>query len=606
MAFGTNGQLWPNATIPYEIDEGDFPEGSPERAEIDKAIKEWNDNTVIRLIPKVDEDDYVVFEDTDDPNTPCVAVSVGRGSRRQSITCDLEAGDFDAGNLMHEIGHAVGFNHEAQRQDREQFITVNEENIRQGKEDQFEPIEGRILTDYDCGSIMHYSAMAFAVGSEPTIVALSPRCAQQIGQRDRLSGRDVWGASLLYGIPMQFVVVWEDDSNDNKFFNILASGLAGKGRRCMGPLTINRLEANQQRAPEVGMAGNRNMVFVWADDHDGNGFFEIKMRGFGANGRQLFSQRTVNTDAAGQQLAPHVAVANDGRFVVVWQDDTDRNRFFQIKARGFESNGAQRFSQRTINTQARGQQTAPRVAIAPDGFFVVLWEDDEDGNGFTNIRMRGFNADGTERWNERQVNVRSSGQQRRPRIAMGPFGDFVVVWENDADKNGVFQIHMRAFTADGNEKFSEKTVNVVARGQQLEPDVAVDDVFRPVVVWADDRDRNGFFQIRMRGFESDGRERLSERTVNTDPDGQQRRPAIAMEANGRFIVAWEDDKDNDGKANILVRGFSSDGSELYSTRGVSNITENPNDPNLHLPLGHRGRPRVAAPAMSWFDVFNPL
>jgi hypothetical protein len=81
MAFGTNGQLWPNATIPCEIDEGDFPEGSPERAEIDKAIKEWNDNTVIRLIPKVDEDDYVVFEDTDDPNTRCAAVSVGRGSR---------------------------------------------------------------------------------------------------------------------------------------------------------------------------------------------------------------------------------------------------------------------------------------------------------------------------------------------------------------------------------------------------------------------------------------------------------------------------------------------------------------------------------------------
>jgi hypothetical protein len=39
-----------------------------------------------------------------------------------------------------------------------------------------------------------------------------------------------------------------------------------------------------------------------------------------------------------------------------------------------------------------------------------------------------------------------------------------------------------------------------------------------LVVWADDRDRNGFFQIRMRGFESDGRQRLSERTVNTDPD----------------------------------------------------------------------------------------
>lgn len=238
---------------------------------------------------------------------------------------------------------------------------------------------------------------------------------------------------------------------------------------------------------------------------------------------------------------------------------------------------------------------APRIAIAPDGFFVVVWEDDADKNGFNNIRMRGFNHDGTERWSERQVNVRSSGQQRRPQIAMGPFGDFVVVWEDDADGNRVFQIRMRAFKSDGSEKFSERTVNVVARGQQLEPDVAVDDVFRPVVVWADDRDQNGFFQIRMRGFESDGSERVSERTVNTDSDGQQRRPGIAMEANGRFTVAWEDDPDNDGRADILVRGFSANGTELFATRHVSNI-----------PGGHKGRPRITARAMDFLDLLNPF
>jgi len=590
MAFGTNGQLWPNTTIPYEIDEADFPEGSADRTAIDQAIKEWNDNTVIRLVQRADEADYIVFEDTD---TTCTS-GVGRKVGRQPISCDLEGGGFSTGSLIHEIGHAVGFNHEAQRPDREQFITVNDENISSGKEDQFEPTDGRILTDYDCGSIMHYPAMAFSSNGEPTIVASSAKCAQEIGQRDRLSGRDVWGASLLYAIPMHFVVVWEDDSNNDGFFDIHASGFAEKGRRCMGPLTVNRLVANQQRTPEVGMAGNRNMVFVWADDHDGNGFFQIKMRGFGANGRQLFSQRTVNVDAAGQQIAPHVAVANDGRFVVVWQDDTDKNDFFQIKVCGFESDGSQRFSQRTVNVHARGQQTAPRVAIAPDGFFVVVWEDDADGNGLKNIRMRGFQADGTERWGERRVNVRKRGQQQQPKIAMGPFGDFVIVWENDAEDDGFFQIRMRAFNADGKEKFSERTVHQKAKGQQIEPDVAVDDVFRPVVVWSDDKG-DGYFNIRMRGFESDGRERLSERKVNTDADGQQRRPRIAMEANGRFTVAWEDDKNKDGQADILVRGFSANGHEIYSTRHVSSILG-----------GHKGHPCVTAPALSLFDPLNPF
>jgi hypothetical protein len=468
---------------------------------------------------------------------------------------------------------------------------------------------GRLLTDYDCASIMHYPRHSTNCGD----ITVNTRGCNGFGQTLRLSGRDVWGASLLYDIPTHSVVVWEDDSagtdttgvidmhapGGNGMFDIHASGIAQNGRRTCGPLRVNKWVANQQRTPAVGMDGNRNMVFVWADDHDGNQFFEIKMRGFGADGRQLFSQRKVNLRGTGQQIAPDVAVANDGRFVVVWQDDTDNNRVFQIKMRGFNNNGSEHFSQRTVNTQARGQQSAPRVAIAPDGFFVVVWEDDADRNGFNNIRMRGFHANGTERWSERQVNVRSSGQQRRPRIAMGPWGDFVVVWEDDADNNKFFNIHMRAFTADGKEKFSERSVNTRAAGQQFDPDVAVDDVFRPVVVWADDRDKNGYFQIRMRGFESDGRQRLSERVVNTDSDGQQCRPAIGMEANGRFVVAWENDAD--GRADILVRGFNSNGSELYRTKHVSNIQIS----NRNVD-GHRGLPRVAMPAMSAFAPLNPF
>ena len=579
MAFGTNGQLWPNATIPFEIDSGDFPIGSADRRSVEDAINHWNNNSVIRLIPRSGEVDFVVFTDT---GTQCQS-GVGRRSGQQVLTCDLEA-NFNAGNVMHEIGHVVGFFHEQKRPDRGSFVTVGSNSdatncaIRTGE---------RILTDYDCDSIMHYGT-----GACGGITPVAGGCAN-IGQRTRLSGRDIWGASLLYDVPMRSVVVWADDSDNNTFFQVHASGFSESGRRCCGPLTVNKLAANQQHSPAVGMAGNRDLVFVWADDTDGNNLYQIKLRCFGANGRQRISQRTVNTTASGNQIAPDVAVHDAGHFVVVWQDDMDGNNVYQIKARGFNSDGSERFSQRTVNTRARGQQKAPCVAIAPDGFFVVAWEDTVDN--VTNIRMRGFRADGTERWNEIRVNGRNRGSHKGPRIAMGPFGDFVVVWADDADGNGLSQIRMRAFTADGHEKFSERTVNETAAGQQFEPDVAVDDVFRPVVVWADDRDRNGFFQIRMRGFESDGTERISERTVNTDSAGQQRQPSIGMEASGRFTVAWVDDPDNDGLGDILVRGFSANGEERFTTQQVSNISG-----------GHKGNPRVAAPAMSLFDPFNPF
>jgi hypothetical protein len=580
MAHGVNGRSWPSATIPYEIDSGDFPIGSADRAEVERAITEWNDSTVMRLVPHNDESDFIVFQDTGTTANS----QVGRISGQQVINCDLEGG-FDAGNLMHEIGHAVGLFHEHQRPDRGSFIQVGDNSDRDC------PVRDstRILTDYDCGSIMHYPT-----GSDCSISLIAGGCSS-IGQRVRLSGRDVWGASLLHDVGIRTVVAWHDDSDGNGFGQIHMSALADNGKHCAGPIAVNTSASGQHLRPEVGMSGDRNMIFVWEDDTDNNKVFQIKMRGFRSNGRQLFSQRTVNTISAGQQLRPHVSVARDGRFVVVWQDDSDGNGSFQIRVRGFNANGTERFSERTVNTVATGTQTNPRVAIAPDGYFVVVYEDDCNKNGIADVRMRAFNHDGSERWSDRRASTGRTGDQRKPRIAMGPFGDFAVVWEDDTDGNKFYQIHMRGFDSNGNQKIAQRTVNNRAAGQQFNADVAVDDVSRPVVVWSDDRDRNTFFQIRMRGFESNGSERISERTVNTDADGQQERPRICMEANGRFVVAWEDDKDNDRLFNVLYRGFNADGSQRFTTRQVSNI-----------PGGTKVLPCIATQAMDSWDVFNPF
>ncbi|MFE6925431.1 M12 family metallopeptidase [Nocardia sp. NPDC057663] len=553
MAYGVKNRLWKTATIPYEINSDDFPPGSQMRVVIDQAIDHWNSRTVMRFVPRANETDYVVFDD----HGSCFS-EIGRVGGRQSISCTANNSAGNIGGLLHEMGHAVGFIHEHQRPDRSSHVTVGASTdgnctIANG---------GWFLTDYDCESVMHYPLPTDCGG-------MTPKAGCTLKPRQRLSGRDVWGASVLYIFPLEAVVVWEDDSDGNGLFEIHAAGTAAPhGRQYFGPITVNQSARGQQKTPEVGMGGFGEMVFVWADDTDGNGFYQIVMKAFG-HGRQTISERTVNVDSTGQQVNPHVAVAGKS-IVVVWQDDSDSAGSYRIKVRGFDSSGNQTIPQRTVSTFIT-RQTKPRVAAAADGSFVVVWESDPDGNGNADLRMAGFGSDGTTRWGEKTVHKGGAGgQHRQAQIAMRPTGDFAVVWADDTDGNGHYQIHMRGFKADGSQQFPETAVNLNAAGQQIEPDIAVNDS-RVVVVWADDADRNGKFEIMMRGFNWTGVERLAETTVNTDSTGQQRRPRIGIDQTRNITVAWTDDPESDGSTDILVRGLDLKGAERFATRHVAGI-----------------------------------
>ena len=158
---------------------------------------------------------------------------------------------------------------------------------------------------------------------------------------------------------------------------------------------------------------------------------------------------TVNTDESGQQILPDIAMDGSGDFVVVWQDDKDGNGKYQIYARGFDANGAEGFPDMTVNSVSTGQQLKPAIAMDGSGNFVVLWEDDKDGNGTYQVYARGFDAGGVERFGDRAVNTDSTGQQLAPAIAIDGDGNFIVAWEDDVDDNDFYQIVVRGLDASG-------------------------------------------------------------------------------------------------------------------------------------------------------------
>ncbi|XP_036832944.1 astacin-like metalloprotease toxin 5 isoform X1 [Oncorhynchus mykiss] len=103
----------------------------------------------------------------------------------------------NVGNLCHELMHALGLHHEHTRPDRDQYITIQWDNVVSGKEENFKVKEGDTQDlPYDYDSIMHYGTYYFSSNRNPTID--SKKSGVQIGQRNHLSPLDIARLNKLY------------------------------------------------------------------------------------------------------------------------------------------------------------------------------------------------------------------------------------------------------------------------------------------------------------------------------------------------------------------------------------------------------------------------
>ncbi|CAG2110890.1 unnamed protein product [Medioppia subpectinata] len=192
MATKEENRKWLNGRVPYVISD---TFSANNKALILSAIENFKNNTCVTFERRTPQDvDYVLITGGQGCNSP-----VGRQGRAQNVT--LGEGCLYLHTILHELMHSIGFLHEHQRYDRDDYIVIHWQNIRRGMEYEFNKIERSNSTDleleYDYKSVMQYEGTAFSKNARPTMEA--KQNATKLGSELGFSELDKIRINRFYG-----------------------------------------------------------------------------------------------------------------------------------------------------------------------------------------------------------------------------------------------------------------------------------------------------------------------------------------------------------------------------------------------------------------------
>ncbi len=338
--------------------------------------------------------------------------------------------------------------------------------------------------------------------------------------------------------------------------------------------TLNTFTTSDQDEPAIASNGSNKFVAVWSSNtQDGasHGIYGQRLDGAGAKAGNEFH---ISSTTSGDQFTPDVAMAADGSFVVVWEGQgTSGADDHGIFAQRFNADGSTAGNEFQINVSTFASQLEPQVKMnQTTGDFVVVWSTNITG---TNVRMRRFSANGTA-LDASDISLPGGRHFSDVDVAIASDGIFVVVWDNDSNEQGGTDtsglgIYAQRYNANGTTAGNAFQVNTTEANGQSRPRIEFDANNRFTIVWSSDGQDGDSGAIVMRTFNADGTAFSAEAIVNTTTSGEQYLPEIAIDGSNRRVIAWRNKGGGFGGVDFAARVMAADGSTLSNevTRDVS-------------------------------------
>lgn len=342
------------------------------------------------------------------------------------------------------------------------------------------------------------------------------------------------------------VIVWNNRSSSPYLY---ARRYDPWGRpRDSSPIRIAQSREDFASDPDVGMAADGSFVVAWGHTDDGAGS-GIIARAFNADGTARGNEFIANAHTTGFQSTPAIGVAANGSFVIAWSDLSGRDgNAHGVYHRRFNADASPRaLTDQLVNDGATsGRQNQPDVAANNESYAIVYTDESgRDGNDH-GVYGRLYSQDGSY-YGLQQLHLNTNGRQNMPAVAMAGDSDFVVSWTSAGHDGSGTGVHWRRFFYQpGNVNgfgvqpdSSEEVANTYTSLNQGTPAIAMNAGGDFVIAWdsaSQDGTPTGVYAQRYDGryAEPVG----SEFKLDTTTSGNQYAPALALSANRRVTAVW--------------------------------------------------------------------
>ncbi len=372
---------------------------------------------------------------------------------------------------------------------------------------------------------------------------------------------------------------------------------------------INATASIGQTVPSVAMDANGDYVVAWSKQESPKSsyIYDVEARVYNAAGQPQTGEITVATVAG--VAKPSVAMDSNGDFVVSWQVLNKSTYLYGVSARRFNLAGAPQGSALTINdgSSDAASGSIPRVAMDSAGDFVIAFQGyDSNSHG---VFAQRFNSSGAAQGSIFRVNTPQNDNQGAPSIGMDSTGNFVIAWL-DGGSTQTAGVYAQRYNSSGVAQGSNTAISTDPGASN--PSVAMEPTGQYVIAWQFTQTANTP-GIEAQRFDASGNNLTGVVAVSTPESYFQSHPAVAIDGEGDFVVAWESDGVNGTASSlgtILAQRVNSGGTLIGPTQfQPSTETANGSQTGAMIASNAGGNAIIVwqtTPAANSFNVFGRL